>query len=109
MAKKAIKKKVRSAGGTPAFASAILQIKKEVAPEVGLTTSSVFLLSDLVEVITNRLIATSGRLAAYDEKSTLKTRHVQTAANLVLIGGLAAHAEAFANKALTNYNSGIKA
>ena len=98
-----IAKKRRTQGGTPAFASAISALKKEIVPSIGLTNASVFLLSDLAEVLTKRLIETSGRLAAYDGKSTLKTRHAATAAQLVFIGGMSKPASAFADEAVAKF------
>lgn len=100
-----IGKKRRTQGGTPAFASAISALKKEIVPSIGLTNATVYLLSDLAEVLTKRLIETSGRLAAYDGKSTLKTRHAATAAQLVFIGGMSKPASAFADEAVAKFTA----
>ena len=87
---------------TPFFAGAIAQIRKK-HPETGMSASTVFLLSSLGDVLTDRLIETAGKLAKYDEKSTMKNSHATTAAKMVLIGGLSTHAAKYASTAMKKF------
>lgn len=96
-----IMKKQRSAK-TPLFAGAIAQLRKK-HPEVGLSASTVFLLSSIGDVITDRLIDTAGKMVEYDEKSTMKNSHAATAAKIMLIGGLSSHAHKYATGAVAKF------
>jgi histone H2B len=52
-----------------------------------------------------RIAAEAKKLAAYNTKSTISSREIQTAARLILPGGLAKHAVMEGTKAVTKYES----
>ena len=104
-----VQKKKRRSGGTLPFANAIGALKKDYEPSIGLTTASVFLLNDIAQVILDRLIQTSGKLAKYDGKSTMKTRHAATAAQLIFAGGMQRHVGKYADDAVQKFEAAIKA
>lgn len=52
-----------------------------------------------------RIAAEAKKLAAYNRKSTISSREIQTAARLILPGGLAKHAVMEGTKAVTKYES----
>ena len=101
-----VKKARKKRSNIPLFASAISSIKKET-PETGLSSASVFLLSSLASVVMDRIIDTSSRLAKYEGKNTLKMKHSETAANLVLVGPMASHANILGRKAVIKFVSPV--
>lgn len=99
------KKTIKRGGSkTPLFAGAIAQLRKS-HPEVGLSTSSVFLLSSLGETLLDRFIKNAGRLAKYDKKDTFKAKHAATAVKLTLGGPLARHAYDYGANAVVRLNA----
>ena len=87
---------------TPAFAVAIAQIRK-LHPEVGLSNSSVYLLSSLANTLADKVIDTAGKLAHYEKKDTLKAKHMATALKLVMAGPLGEQAYDHAGAAVRKY------
>lgn len=97
----------------------IWKVLKQVAPDCGVSKQGMSIMNSFVQGKTARndrtpvcfadvfdQIATeAGRLVAYNKKSTLDARAVQTAARLVLPGELANHAVSEGTKAVTKYSS----
>ncbi|KAK8912560.1 Histone H2B [Metarhizium anisopliae] len=58
--------------------------------------------------IFGRIAHEAAKLAAYNKKSTISEREIQTSVRLILPGELAKHAHVEAIKAMTKYNSAAK-
>ncbi len=61
-------------------------------------------LSDIFE----RVATEASKLAAYNKKSTISSREIQTSVRLILPGELAKHAVSEGTKAVTKYSSSTK-
>jgi Core histone H2A/H2B/H3/H4. len=62
----------------------------------------------LAEDIFERVATEASKLAAYNKKSTISSREIQTAVRLILPGELAKHAVSEGTKAVTKYSSSTK-
>jgi histone H2B len=61
-------------------------------------------LADIFE----RVATEASKLAAYNKKSTISSREIQTSVRLILPGELAKHAVSEGTKAVTKYSSSTK-
>lgn len=64
--------------------------------------------SDLFPDIFERVAGEASKLAAYNKKSTISSREIQTSVRLILPGELAKHAVSEGTKAVTKYSSSTK-
>ena len=58
--------------------------------------------------IFERVATEASKLAAYNKKSTISSREIQTSVRLILPGELAKHAVSEGTKAVTKYSSSAK-
>lgn len=58
--------------------------------------------------IFERVATEASKLAAYNKKSTISTREIQTSVRLILPGELAKHAVSEGTKAVTKYSSSAR-
>jgi len=58
--------------------------------------------------IFERVATEASKLAAYNKKSTISSREIQTSVRLILPGELAKHAVSEGTKAVTKYSSSSK-
>lgn len=58
--------------------------------------------------IFERVATEASKLAAYNKKSTISSREIQTSVRLILPGELAKHAVSEGTKAVTKYSSSTK-
>merc|ERR1711881_689624 len=65
-------------------------------------------LKQLVNDIFERVATEASKLAAYNKKSTISSREIQTSVRLILPGELAKHAVSEGTKAVTKYSSSTK-
>lgn len=63
---------------------------------------------DLLLDIFERVATEASKLAAYNKKSTISSREIQTSVRLILPGELAKHAVSEGTKAVTKYSSSAK-
>ncbi|KAI9137721.1 histone-fold-containing protein [Paraphysoderma sedebokerense] len=66
-------------------------------------------MNSFVNDIFERIANEASKLAAYNKKSTISSREIQTAVRLLLPGELAKHAVSEGTKAVTKYTSSSKA
>lgn len=66
--------------------------------------SDILLSPDIFE----RVATEASKLAAYNKKSTISSREIQTSVRLILPGELAKHAVSEGTKAVTKYSSSSK-
>ena len=67
-----------------------------------------FKYSSSVSDIFERVATEASKLAAYNKKSTISSREIQTSVRLILPGELAKHAVSEGTKAVTKYSSSAK-
>jgi histone H2B len=103
-------------------ASAVL---KQVHPDTGISNRAMSILNSFVNDIFERVATEASKLAAYNKKSTISSREIQTSyvlspftlqwhlltihsVRLILPGELAKHAVSEGTKAVTKYSSSSK-
>ena len=97
------KKKKKSRKET--YNSYIYKVLKQVHPDVGISNKAISILNSFVNDIFGRIAGEASKLAAYNKKSTISSREIQTAVRLLLPGELAKHAVSEGTKAVTKFSS----
>jgi len=97
--KKKSKKRVES------YTSYIFKVLKQVHPDTGVSNKAMSIMNSFVNDIFERVADEASRLAAYNKRSTISSREIQTAVRLLLPGELAKHAVSEGTKAVTKYTS----
>jgi len=95
------KKKVRK----ETYSSYIYKVLKQVHPDTGISNKAMSILNSFVNDIFERIAGEASKLAAYNKRSTISSREIQTAVRLILPGELAKHAVSEGTKAVTKYTS----
>ncbi|KAF9958519.1 histone H2B [Mortierella alpina] len=95
------RKKVRS----ETYSSYIYKVLKQVHPDTGISNKAMSILNSFVNDIFERIAGEASKLAAYNKRSTISSREIQTAVRLILPGELAKHAVSEGTKAVTKYTS----
>jgi len=101
---KARKKK----GRKETYSSYIYKVLKQVHPDTGISNRAMSILNSFVNDIFERVATEASKLAAYNKKSTISSREIQTSVRLILPGELAKHAVSEGTKAVTKYSSSTK-
>lgn len=97
--KKRSKKRIES------YTSYIFKVLKQVHPDTGVSNKAMSIMNSFVNDIFERVADEASRLAAYNKRSTISSREIQTAVRLLLPGELAKHAVSEGTKAVTKYTS----
>lgn len=101
-------KKKRKATRKETYSSYIYKVLKQVHPDTGISTRAMSILNSFVNDIFERVATEASKLAAYNKKSTISSREIQTSVRLILPGELAKHAVSEGTKAVTKYSSSAK-
>ncbi|CAG8433352.1 1561_t:CDS:2 [Diversispora eburnea] len=89
------KRKVRK----ETYSSYIYKVLKQVHPDTGISNKAMSILNSFVNDIFERISGEASKLAAYNKRSTISSREIQTAVRLILPGELAKHAVSEGTKA----------
>ena len=111
--KKPAAKKTASATGTKkrsktrkeTYSSYIYKVLKQTHPDTGISQKAMSIMNSFVNDIFERIAGEASKLAAYNKKSTISAREIQTAVRLILPGELAKHAVSEGTRAVTKYSS----
>lgn len=108
-AKGAAKKAVVSAGSRrrsrhETYSSYIFKVLRQCHPEINISKKAMSIMNSFVNDIFERTASEASKIAAYNKKSTITSKEVQTAVRLILPGELAKHAVSEATKAITKYD-----
>lgn len=87
------------------FNTYIYKVLKQVHPDTGVSNKAMSIMNSFVADIFERIAEEASRLAAYNKRSTISSREIQTAVRLILPGELAKHAVSEGTKAVTKYQS----
>jgi len=87
------------------YSTYIYKVLKQVHPDTGISNKSMTILNSLVNDIFERIATEASKLAAYNKKSTISSREIQTAVRLLFPGELSKHAVSEGTKAVTKYTS----
>ncbi|KAL9552099.1 putative histone H2B 3 [Mucor bainieri] len=77
------------------YSSYIYKVLKQVHPDTGISNKAMSILNSFVNDIFERIASEASKLAAYNKRSTISSREIQTAVRLILPG----------TKAVTKYTS----
>lgn len=108
-AKSAVKKMSSSKGGRKrsrheSYSSYIFKVLRQCHPEVNISKKAMAIMNSFVNDIFERVAHESSKLAAYNKRSTISSKEVQTAVRLILPGELSKHAVSEATKAIAKYD-----
>ncbi|KAM6513440.1 histone H2B [Fusarium falciforme] len=98
-------KKKRSKTRKETYSSYIYKVLKQVHPDTGISNRAMSILNSFVNDIFERVATEASNLAAYNKKSTISSREIQTSVRLILPGELAKHAVSEGTKAVAKYSS----
>jgi histone H2B len=98
-------KKKRTKARKETYSSYIYKVLKQVHPDTGISNRAMSILNSFVNDIFERVATEASKLAAYNKKSTISSREIQTSVRLILPGELAKHAVSEGTKAVTKYSS----
>ena len=98
-------KKAKKHSRKETYSSYIDKVLKQVHPDTGISNKAMLILNSFVNDIFERIAGEASKLAAYNKKSTISSREIQTAVRLILPGELAKHAVSEGTKAVTKYTS----
>ncbi|KAF2100061.1 histone-fold-containing protein [Rhizodiscina lignyota] len=101
-------KKKRTKTRKETYSSYIYKVLKQVHPDTGISNRAMSILNSFVNDIFERVATEASKLAAYNKKSTISSREIQTSVRLILPGELAKHAVSEGTKAVTKYSSSSK-
>ncbi|EGD94481.1 hypothetical protein GTR04_5367 [Trichophyton interdigitale] len=103
-------KKKRTKARKETYSSYIFKVLKQVHPDTGISKRAMSTLNSFVNGIDifERVATEASKLAAYNKKSTISTREIQTSVRLILPGELAKHAVSEGTKAVTKYSSSAR-
>lgn len=101
-------KKKRTKSRKETYSSYIYKVLKQVHPDTGISNRAMSILNSFVNDIFERVATEASKLAAYNKKSTISSREIQTSVRLILPGELAKHAVSEGTKAVTKYSSSSK-
>ncbi|KAJ4164103.1 hypothetical protein LMH87_005789 [Akanthomyces muscarius] len=101
-------KKKRSKTRKETYSSYIYKVLKQVHPDTGISNRAMSILNSFVNDIFERVATEASKLAAYNKKSTISSREIQTSVRLILPGELAKHAVSEGTKAVTKFISSTK-
>eukprot|EP00732_Lithocolla_globosa_P003118 Lithocolla_globosa_v1_NODE_2345_length_2040_cov_269.619144.p2 type:complete len:132 gc:universal NODE_2345_length_2040_cov_269.619144:1286-1681(+) len=98
-------KKKRRKKRTETFSTYIYKVLKQVHPDTGVSNKAMSIMNSFVNDVFERIANEASKLAAYNKRSTISSREIQTAVRLILPGELAKHAVSEGTKAVTKYTS----
>lgn len=91
------------------YSSYIYKVLKQTHPDTGISQKAMSIMNSFVNDIFERIASEASKLAAYNKKSTISAREIQTAVRLILPGELAKHAVSEGTRAVTKYTSSATA
>lgn len=108
-AKSAVKKassssKNRKRSRHESYSSYIFKVLRQCHPEINISKKAMAIMNSFVNDIFERVAHESSKLAAYNKRSTISSKEVQTAVRLILPGELSKHAVSEATKAIAKYD-----
>jgi len=86
------------------YSSYIFKVLRQCHPEVNISKKAMAIMNSFVNDIFERVAGEGSKLAAYNKRSTITSKEVQTAVRLILPGELAKHAVSEATKAIAKYD-----
>ncbi|GLJ50335.1 hypothetical protein SUGI_1072300 [Cryptomeria japonica] len=98
-----MRRKKRAKKVAETFKAYIFKVLKQVHPDTGISSKAMGIMNSFVNDIFEKLASEACRLATYNNKPTVTSREIQTAARLIFPGELAKHAVSEGTKAVTKF------
>ncbi|GAV28180.1 hypothetical protein PMKS-001650 [Pichia membranifaciens] len=105
----ATENKKRSKTRKETYSSYIYKVLKQTHPDTGISQKAMSIMNSFVNDIFERIASEASKLAAYNKKSTISAREIQTAVRLILPGELSKHAVSEGTRAVTKYTAAATA
>lgn len=86
------------------YSSYIFKVLRQCHPEINISKKAMSIMNSFVNDIFERTAGEASKIAAYNKKSTITSKEIQTAVRLILPGELAKHAVSEATKAIAKYD-----
>jgi histone H2B len=86
------------------YSSYVFKVLRQCHPDVNISKKAMSIMNSFVNDIFERIAGEASKLAAYNKRSTISSKEVQTAVRLILPGELAKHAVSEATKAISKYD-----
>lgn len=86
------------------YSSYIFKVLRQCHPEVNISKKAMAIMNSFVNDIFERVAGEASKIAAYNKRSTISSKEVQTAVRLILPGELAQHAVSDGIKAVAKYD-----
>ncbi|KAK6005202.1 hypothetical protein QM012_007981 [Aureobasidium pullulans] len=90
------------------FQAYIHKVLRQIHPDSSMSKTAMQIMNDFIKDVCIRIADLASDLCKKLKKSTLQAHDIQTAAKLILTGGLADHAQREATKALRIFNKATK-
>lgn len=108
-AKSAVKKTASFGAGRKrsrheSYSSYVFKVLRQCHPEINISKKAMAIMNSFVNDIFERVAHESSKLAAYNKRSTISSKEIQTAVRLILPGELSKHAVSEATKAIAKYD-----
>lgn len=106
---KAAAKKTGKVAGTrrktrhESYSSYVFKVLRQCHPDVNISKKAMGIMNSFVNDIFERIAGEASKLAAYNKRSTITSKEIQTSVRLILPGELAKHAVSEATKAIAKY------
>ena len=111
-AKAAAKKTGKAAGVRrksrhESYSSYVFKVLRQCHPDVNISKKAMGIMNSFVNDIFERIAGEASKLAAYNKRSTITSKEIQTSVRLILPGELAKHAVSEATKAIAKSEGAI--
>ncbi|KFD54325.1 hypothetical protein M514_04867, partial [Trichuris suis] len=97
--------KKRKKSRKESFCIYIYKVLKQVHPDTGISSKAMSIMNSFVNDVFDHIAMEASRLTQYNNRHTISSREIQTAARLLLPGELCKHAVSEGTKAVTKYTS----
>lgn len=86
------------------YSTYIFKVLRQCHPEINISKKAMSIMNSFVNDIFERTASEASKVAAYNKKSTITSKEIQTAVRLILPGELSRHAVSEATKAIAKYD-----
>lgn len=86
------------------YGTYILKVLRQCHPDINISRKAMSIMNSFVNDIFERVAGEASKLSAYNKRSTITSREIQTSVRLILPGELAKHAVSEATKSVAKYN-----
>ena len=86
------------------YSSYVFRVLRQVHPDVNISKKAMSIMNSFVNDIFERIAGEASKLAAYNKRSTISSKEIQTSVRLIIPGELAKHSVSEGTKAISKYD-----